>query len=66
MKGSLAAILLLTTTLPLAAAAEEDFGALVGRLQKEKATFANRHRELLAERYDLADRPAKGVTMSRG
>ncbi len=46
-------------------AAEEDFATLVKRLQKEKPAFAKRHKELLAERYDLADRPAKGVTMSR-
>jgi cytochrome c peroxidase len=48
------------------AAAQEDFTALVTRLQKEKPAFAKRHQELLAERYDLADRPARGVTMSRG
>jgi cytochrome c peroxidase len=47
-------------------AAEEDVNTLVKRLQKEKPGFAKRQRELLAERYDLADRPAKGVTMSRG
>jgi cytochrome c peroxidase len=46
--------------------AQEDFTVLVTRLQKEKPAFAKRHRELLAERYDLADRPATGVTMSRG
>ena len=48
------------------AAAEEDFAALVKRLQTEKPAFAERHRKLLAERYELADRPAQGVTMSRG
>ena len=48
------------------AAAQEDFKSLVERLQKDKPKFAKRHQELLAERYDLADRPAKGVTMSRG
>ena len=48
------------------AAAQEDFKSLVARLQKEKPAFAKRHQELLAERYDLADRPAKGVTMARG
>src|SRR3989338_124282 len=47
-------------------AAEEDFTTLVNRLQQQKAAFAKRHQELLAERYDLADRPAPGVTMSRG
>ena len=44
----------------------EDFTALVKRLQQEKPEFAKRHQATLAERYDLADRPAQGVTMSRG
>ena len=48
------------------ATAAEDFPTLVKRLQKEKPEFAKRHQALLAERYDLADRPAQGVTMSRG
>lgn len=47
-------------------AVQEDFPALVKRLQKEKPAFAKRQRDLLTERYDLADRPALGVTMSRG
>ena len=47
-------------------AAGEDFTALVKRLQQEKPEFAKRQQRLLAERYDLADRPAQGVTMSRG
>lgn len=47
-------------------AAEEDFPTMVKRLQKEKSAFAKRHQELLAERYDLADHPAQGITMSRG
>ncbi len=46
--------------------AEEDFPTLVKRLQQEKPAFAERQQKLLAERYDIADRPAKGVTMSRG
>lgn len=48
------------------ASAEEDFPALVQRLEKEKAAFAERHQKLLNERYDLADRPSKDVTMARG
>jgi len=48
------------------AAAEEDFATLVKRLQAEKPAFAERQKKLLAERYDLADRPAQGVTMARG
>ncbi|HEV8121323.1 MAG TPA: cytochrome B6 [Candidatus Polarisedimenticolia bacterium] len=49
-----------------APAAGEDFPAMVDRLQREKPEFAKRQRDLLAERYDLADRAATGVTMSRG
>jgi len=44
----------------------EDFKALVERTQRAKPEFAKRQRDLLAERYDLADRPAQGVTMARG
>jgi cytochrome c peroxidase len=58
-------VLLLAAVVPLSAAAE-DFKALVQRLEKEKPAFAKRHADLLAERYDLADRPAAGVTMARG
>ena len=47
-------------------AAEEDLPTLVKRLQKEKPEFAKRQKDLLADRYDLADRPARDVTMSRG
>ena len=47
-------------------AATSDFSALVKRLQQEKSEFARRHQALLAERYDLSDRAAPGVTMSRG
>jgi len=46
--------------------AQETFQALVERLQKEKPEFAQRQEKLLAQRYDLADRPAQGFTMSRG
>ncbi len=48
------------------AVAAEDFPTLVKRLQQEKPGFAKRHQALLAERYDLANRPAQGVTMSKG
>ena len=60
-----AAALLVSGTVTVAAE-EEDFVALVKRLQAEKPSFAERQQKLLAERYDLADRPAQGVTMSRG
>jgi cytochrome c peroxidase len=56
---------LLGFALPLSAA-EESFDALVKRLQSEKPTFAKRQQALLSARYDLANRPAAGVTMSRG
>ncbi len=46
--------------------AAEDFGGLVKRLKQEKPEFAKRQQALLAGRYDLADRPAPGVTMARG
>jgi cytochrome c peroxidase len=46
--------------------AVEDFPTLIKRLQAEKPKFAQRQQALLAERYDLADRPAKETAMSRG
>jgi len=57
---------LLTLGTFAAAAADEDFDALVKRLQADKPKFAERQQDLLKERYDLADRPASAVTMSRG
>ncbi len=48
------------------AAEEESFPVLVKRLQAEKPAFAKRQQDLLVLRYDLADRPANGTTMSRG
>ena len=56
--------------LPLVSGAQtpvvEDFSTLTKRLQMEKPKFAQRQQALLAQRYDLADRPAKGIVMSRG
>jgi hypothetical protein len=49
-----------------ASAADEDFPTLIKRLQAEKPKFAKRQQDLLAARYDLADRPAQGAAMSRG
>jgi len=53
---------------PIIAAEEkkEDFNSLVKRLQSEKPKFAKRQQDLLKERYDLANRPVNGTTMSRG
>lgn len=44
----------------------ETFAALVARLQQQKPTFAKRQQDMLVTRYDLSDRGAPGVTMSRG
>jgi len=63
--GVSATALFLCATL-ISATAQEDFAALVRRLQQEKPQFARRQQALLAERYDLADHAAPGVTMSRG
>jgi cytochrome c peroxidase len=49
-----------------ASAADEDLFTLTKRLQAEKTKFAQRQQALLAERYDLADRPSKFTTMSSG
>jgi cytochrome c peroxidase len=45
---------------------KEDFAATMARMQKAKPEVMKRQMDLLAERYDLSDRPAAGVTMSRG
>ena len=58
-------LLLIFASLAISAA-DEEFSALVSRLEKAKPEFAKRQQAMLAERYDLADRPAVGVTMSRG
>ena len=61
-----AAALVTVSPTAFAQSSTEDFDALVKRLQSEKPAFAERQKKLLAERYDLADRPVAGVTMSRG
>jgi len=45
---------------------DEDFDSIRKRLSGEKKKFADRQRQLLERRYDLSNRPAQGVTMSRG
>src|SRR3984893_14159648 len=45
---------------------EEGFGAVVARMSGAKAAIMKRQMDLLSARYDLSDRPAAGVTMSRG
>ncbi len=44
----------------------EDFAATLKRMAEKKAEVMNRQKALLEERYDLSNRPARGVTMTRG
>jgi len=46
--------------------AQETFEQTMARMSAAKAGIMRRHKNLLEERYDLANRPAAGVTMSRG
>ena len=43
----------------------EDFATTVARMKAAKAEVMQRQMDLLNERYDLRNRPATGVTMSR-
>ncbi len=45
---------------------EQDFAAVLARMKREKPGIQARQKRLLEARYDLADRPAKGIAMSRG
>jgi len=45
---------------------EEDFRTVSARMKAAKAAVMKRQMDLLAARYDLGDRPAAGVTMSKG
>jgi cytochrome c peroxidase len=45
---------------------DESFESVLERMSREKPAVVQRQRTLLEERYDLADRPAPGVTMTRG
>lgn len=44
----------------------EPFSAVMARMRAAKPQVMDRQMDLLRERYDLADRPARGVTMFRG
>lgn len=44
----------------------EDFTTTLARMKAAKPGVMKRQMDLLNERYDLSNRPAKGVTMSRG
>jgi len=45
---------------------QEDFATTVARMTKDKPAVMKRQGDLLSERYDLSNRSAKGLTMSRG
>jgi cytochrome c peroxidase len=45
---------------------KEDFATIRSRMEAAKPAVMERQQNLLKERYDLRDRPAQGVTMSRG
>ena len=45
---------------------KEKFASIMTRMKAEKPEIMKRQTDLLNERYDLSNRPAKGVTMSRG
>lgn len=44
----------------------EPFATIMARMKAEKPAVMRRQLALLEQRYDLSDRPARGVTMSRG
>ena len=45
---------------------KEKFSDTLARMTKEKPEVMKRQMDLLKKRYDLSDRPAKGVTMTKG
>lgn len=45
---------------------QEDFATIMARMKAAKPDVMRRQMALLEERYDLSNRPASGVTMSRG
>ncbi len=44
----------------------EPFASIMARMVAAKPQIEKEHADLLGQRYDLADHPAQGVTMSRG
>ena len=46
--------------------APEDFETVRKRMEQAKPAVQKKHADLLALRYDLSNRPAKDLTMSRG
>jgi cytochrome c peroxidase len=45
---------------------KESFASIMARMTAAKPEIMKRQMDLLNQRYDLSDRPAQGVTMSRG
>ena len=45
---------------------KEDFPAIMKRMSAAKPAIQKKQEELLKQRYDLSNRPANGVTMTRG
>ena len=45
---------------------QEDFGSVMKRMSAAKPEIMKRQLALLEQRYDLSNKPASGVTMSRG
>src|SRR5260370_32506833 len=45
---------------------KEPFATIMARMKAAQPAIQKRQADLLAERYDLANRPATGATMSRG
>jgi cytochrome c peroxidase len=45
---------------------QEDFASVMKRMSAAKPGLMQKQQKLLEERYDLSNRPAQGVTMSRG
>ncbi|MBJ6764458.1 cytochrome B6 [Myxococcaceae bacterium JPH2] len=44
----------------------EPFSEVMARMKADKPKVEARHQQLLVQRYDLGNKPASGVTMSRG
>lgn len=53
-----------TSYMPVAI--KEAFASIMARMKAEKPVIMKRQMSLLEQRYDLANRPAPGTTMSRG
>lgn len=66
LAGTLSSAVVLFCGAATFAANPMTFADLVKQLQAEKPKFAKRQQDLLSARYDLANRPAAGVTMSGG